>query len=236
MSIMNSSLLGAAAAALATIAGNAHAGGIELAASSTILHDATFNISYTKAFGGGTGMLAGSYGGAPTNFLSSSDYGANPAAATTGSGPLSGTLRYSLWQYDADPQDRVEGRFFFDAGGAASYYEATYTFDLEFNDVSGGVEFVYGNTNWNWTIAPVGGSAVALNFGDVDDGISGDVVNNGRYTITATYTHNLPFPAASAITSFSVASMASGGGAVPGPGAALIASMGLAGISRRRRR
>lgn len=234
MSMMKCSLVTAAVAALA---GTAHAG--ELAASSTTLHGATFGISYERAFIPGSGTLGGGYTGPSTNFLSEFDYNSNPDQTLSGD-PLSGDLRFSIYRYDWAPQeDRVEGRFFFNGGGAASYYEATYTFDVEFNAANGGVEFSYGNDQWNWTIAPIGGSAVALNFADEDEGISGDVVANGRYTITGTFTHNGPWPADGAIISFAVSPLAAGsggGGAVPGPGAAMIASMGLAGISRRRRR
>lgn len=225
----------AIAAGLATgVAGVAHAGIVDRPASITTLHGGTFHVDYTRAYTLSTGSMSRSYTG-PTTFLDPDDYTANPYVTHTGQDATTGRSRFTLGSDGS--VDAVQGQFFFGSGAAASLATATWTFDVEFAGANGQVQFWEGNSNWDWTITPVGGSAVTFNVGEGEDG-AGDVFANGRYTLTATYVFTGPFFAGGFGTNWQVVSAPSngGGGAVPGPGAALVASMGLAGLSRRRRR
>ncbi len=102
-----------------------------------------------------------------------------------------------------------------------------FEWDITFNSATGGVQLAFGDSDGTTTITPFGGSAVSLGVGDY--------LANGRYTLTWDFTD--PNVTSGPGASFGFAQgTGGGGGAVPLPGAAGLAAIGLVGLARRRRR
>jgi len=107
-------------------------------------------------------------------------------------------------------------------------WAASCTLDVEFNNAMGGVMvdwMTYGDTSSQWTITDALGATTTLSVGDV--------VANGRYTLSFSGVQTQPTPGAF-LTGFNMYIDVVGASVVPAPGA--IALLGLAGLAGRRRR
>ena len=100
------------------------------------------------------------------------------------------------------------------------------TWDVTFNSSLGGVEFIMDSFSGtqSLTVTPFGGSASNLTVGDY--------LSNGRYTFQFDFTETTATSGVLEALGF----QETGGTAVPLPGAAGLAALGLAGLSGRRRR
>jgi hypothetical protein len=112
--------------------------------------------------------------------------------------------------------------------GVPTTWSVRFEWDVTFSSALGGVLLAYnpGNIFGTWTVKPLGGSEAGFWVGDV--------LANGQYTIAWEYAELADSTIADAILVFGQSS--AGGGAVPLPGAAGLAAIGLVGLSRRRRR
>jgi len=206
------------------------------AAQYTTLHGATYSSSYNSGqFGSGTLSLA--YHGFPTNSLTDVQAytGLYDQADSRTSYEAGFTIGDGFSYGSFANMDKVGFELATThVSGAWSSFTTTITWDVTFATAVGLDYQTHGSSlmSRTWTVTDSEGNTTVANF--QGSGL-GTVLQSGRYTITLTGTRNT---AASWDTaSFYVQSLGSnGGGAVPGPGAAMIASMGLAGISRRRRR
>ena len=106
-------------------------------------------------------------------------------------------------------------------------FSVRFEWDITFSSTTGGVNVGWSESLGTTTMTPFGGSA-----GSIADG---DYLANGRYTLTWDFTEPNLTSGAGASFAF-VQGTGGGGGAVPLPGAAGLAAIGLVGLSRRRRR
>jgi MprA protease rhombosortase-interaction domain-containing protein len=113
--------------------------------------------------------------------------------------------------------------------GIPTTYSVRFEWDVTFSSVQGGVKFVMSDLALgSMTATPLAGSAAGL--------ANGDFLANGRYTIAWDFTNATPDTTGVSQGIYFSQSSGGGGGAVPLPGAAGLAAIGLVGLSRRRRR
>jgi MYXO-CTERM domain-containing protein len=136
--------------------------------------------------------------------------------------PGTGTSDVSI--FSSSPDDTFRMEWF---APSAATYTIQMTWDVTFNSSLGGVEFSFTSIiagTETLTVTPLGGSSSNLTVGDY--------LANGRYTFQWDFTET----SATTGVAKSLFFKESGGTAVPLPGAAGLAAVGLAGLSRRRRR
>ena len=112
----------------------------------------------------------------------------------------------------------------------ADVYAGRMSWDVTFNASLGGAKLdnMTSYAGATLTATLFGGSAVALSVGDT--------LTNGRYTIEFDFVTTSTNSGISQVLWFEQGTPSGGGGGVPLPGAAGLAAVGLAGLSRRRRR
>jgi len=201
-------------ACFAAIAVAATCGTASAQALFTTLHSAKATLN---SFGGSPSSSYWTYTG-PTNNTGGPVAMTSFAQPNTGDASV-GLVRNFVW-------DELSMTWFNNPG---SSFSVRFEWDATFSSVAGGVTLAmnFMNGYGTLTVKPLGGSVAGL--------AEGDILANGRYTFAWEVAETIPYPGVSNGIRFIEASVA-GGGAVPLPGAAGLAAIGLVGLSRRRRR